>query len=62
MTVKASGTSLTAIFGIGPVIAATVIGDVEDVTRFAIRDKFAAWTGTAPIEVSSGRGSLRVAG
>jgi transposase len=53
--VKASGTSLTSVYGIGPVIAATVIGDVEDITRFATRDAFASYTGTAPIEVSSGR-------
>jgi transposase len=52
--VKASGTSLTEIFGVGPVIAATVIGDVADVSRFATRDRFAAYNGTAPIEVSSG--------
>ena len=52
--VKASGTSLTGIFGVGPVIAATVIGDVADVARFATRDRFAAYNGTAPIEVSSG--------
>jgi transposase len=51
--VKASGTSLTGIFGVGPVIAATVIGDVADVSRFATRDRFAAYNGTAPIEVSS---------
>src|SRR5438552_3002249 len=50
----ASGTSLTGIFGVGPVIAATVIGDVADVARFATRDRFAAYNGTAPIEVSSG--------
>src|SRR5436190_6694677 len=52
--VKASGTSLTGIFGVGPVIAATVIGDIADVARFATRDRFAAYNGTAPIEVSSG--------
>src|SRR5207244_7602671 len=52
--VKASGTSLTGIFGAGPVIAATVTGDVADVARFATRDRFAAYNGTAPIEVSSG--------
>jgi transposase len=52
--VKAAGTSLTGIFGVGPVIAATVIGDVADVARFATRDRFAAYNGTAPIEVSSG--------
>ena len=52
--VRVSGTSLTEIFGIGPVIAATVIGDVPDASRFASRDRFAAYNGTAPIEVSSG--------
>jgi transposase len=52
--VRASGTSLTEVFGVGPVIAATVIGDVRDVSRFASRDRFAAYNGTAPIEVSSG--------
>jgi len=53
--VKASGTCLTGIYGVGPVIAAIVIGDVEDITRFATRDGFASYTGTAPIEVSSGQ-------
>jgi transposase len=53
--VQATGTSLTEIFGVGPVIAATVIGDVRDVSRFASRDQFAAYNGTAPIEVSSGK-------
>jgi transposase len=52
--VRASGTSLTEVFGVGPVIAATVIGDVRDVSRFRGRDRFAAYNGTAPIEVSSG--------
>ncbi len=33
--VRASGTSLTELFGAGPVVAATVIGDVTDVSRFA---------------------------
>jgi transposase len=53
--VQASGTTLTGLFGIGPVTAATVIGDVRQVGRFASRDRFAAWNGTAPIEVSSGQ-------
>jgi transposase len=38
-----------------PVIAATVIGEVRDVSRFKDRDRFAAYNGTAPIEVSSGK-------
>ena len=50
----AAGTSLTGLFGVGPVIAAAVIGDVRDVSRFGGRDHFAAYNGTAPIEVSSG--------
>jgi transposase len=53
--VRATGTSLTEIFGVGPVIAATVIGETGDVSRFAGRDAFAACNGTAPIEVSSGK-------
>ena len=53
--VQAAGTSLTTLFGVGPVIAAAVIGDVRDVSRFPGRDHFAAYNGTAPIEVPSGR-------
>jgi transposase len=53
--VQAAGTSLTGLFGVGPVVAAVVIGDVRDVSRFAGRDNFAAYDGTAPIEVSSGQ-------
>ena len=52
--VRAAGTSLTRLFGVGPVIAAAVIGDVGQVARFPDRDHFAAYNGTAPIEVSSG--------
>ena len=52
--VRASGTTVTEIFGVGPVIAATIIGDVASVSRFASRDRFAAYNGTAPVEVSSG--------
>jgi len=52
--VRASGTSLTGLFGVGPIIAATIIGGTGDVSRFPDRDHFAAYNGTAPIEVSSG--------
>ena len=51
---QATGTSLTGLYGVGPVVAAVVIGDVRDVSRFPGRDHFAAYNGTAPIEVSSG--------
>jgi len=53
--VRASGTSLTGLFGAGPVTAAIIIGEVRDVSRFKDRDRFAAYNGTAPIEVSSGQ-------
>jgi transposase len=52
--VTASGTTLTDIFGVGDVVAATLIGHAGDPTRFANDDKFAAYNGTAPIEWSSG--------
>lgn len=52
--VAASGTSTATIFGVGPVVAATVVGITGDITRFPTRDRFAAFDGTAPIEVSSG--------
>jgi transposase len=52
--IRAHGTSLTGLFGVGPVIAGLVIGDVPDVTRFPGRSHFAAYDGTAPVEVSSG--------
>jgi len=52
--IAASGTSLTELFGVGPVVAAMLIGYTGEVARFRNRDHFAAYTGAAPIEVSSG--------
>ena len=40
--------------GIGPTGAATLLVEVGDITRFPNRDHFASWTGTAPIDASSG--------
>ena len=54
VAIKASGTSLTGLYGVGPVIAATLIGYSGDITRFADRDAYATFNGTAPIEFSSG--------
>ncbi len=42
--VRASGISLTEVFGVGPVIAGTIAGDCGDVSRFPSRDHFAAYT------------------
>ena len=49
----ASSTSLTNVFGIGPVLAAMLIGYSGDITRFRTRDHY-AYNGTAPAEFSSG--------
>jgi transposase len=54
VAVRASGTTVTEIFGVGPAVAAAVIGDVGDISRFASKDSFAAYNGTAPAGVSSG--------
>ena len=52
--VEASGTTLTQIFGIGPILAATIIGAVGNVGRFPSKGHFASYSGTAPLETSSG--------
>ena len=52
--VTASKTSLVEIFGVGPVVAAMCIGFTGDVRRFPSADRFAAYNGTAPVEMSSG--------
>jgi len=52
--VLARGSTLMDIHGIGPVVAARILADVGDVARFADRNRFASWTGTAPIDASSG--------
>jgi len=53
--VEASGTTLTEIFGVGPILAATILGTVGDVTRFPTKGHFASYSGTAPVEASSGK-------
>ncbi|MEJ7707221.1 MAG: transposase [Nocardioidaceae bacterium] len=52
--VLARGSRLMDLHGVGPVVAARILADVGDVTRFADRNRFASWTGTAPLDASSG--------
>ena len=52
--VIASGSTLMDLPGIGPIGAARILADVGDVSRFADRNRFASWTGTAPLDASSG--------
>jgi hypothetical protein len=48
------GSTLLQIHGIGPAGAARTLADVGDIRRFADRNRFASWTGTAPLDASSG--------
>jgi transposase len=52
--VVATGTGLLDLHGIGPSGAARLLVEVGDITRFPDRNHFASWTGTAPIDASSG--------
>jgi transposase len=52
--VEASGTTLTEVFGVGSILAAKIIGTVGSVARFPTKAHFASYSGTAPVEASSG--------
>jgi transposase len=54
LAVEASKTSLVELHGVGPIVAALILGHSGDVTRFASRNHYASYNGTAPIEASSG--------
>jgi transposase len=53
--VAQANTSLVQLFGVGPVLAATFLGEVGNIGRFPSKHHFAAHTGTAPLEASSGQ-------
>lgn len=50
----ATGSTLTTIHGLGIVLAAKILGHVGTITRFPTADHFASYTGTAPLDASSG--------
>ena len=52
--VEARDSTLMTLTGIGPSGAARLLADAGDIHRFADRDKFASWNGTAPLDASSG--------
>ena len=52
--VKQAPTTLPELFGVRSVLTAKLLGEVGDVSRFATKAQFASYTGTAPIEASSG--------
>jgi transposase len=53
--VAAADTTLTDLYGVGPLIAARFIAEVVDIHRYPNRNAFAAANGTAPLPASSGR-------
>jgi transposase len=55
--VAQSMSNLAGLFGVGPVLAATFLGEVGDVHRFPTKHHFAAHTGTAPLEAPAARSS-----
>ncbi|MBS2937721.1 IS110 family transposase [Nocardioides sp. J2M5] len=52
--VRATGTTLLDLHGIGPTGAARLLVEVGDITRFPSKSHFASWNGTAPLDASSG--------
>jgi transposase len=54
VAVAASGTTVTDIHGVGPIVAALLIGHSGDIARFPTAGHYASYNGTAPIEASSG--------
>ena len=52
--VIASATTVTAIHGVGPIMAAYLVGYTGDVRRFPSAAHYARYNGIAPIEASSG--------
>ena len=53
--IRTSGTTLTSIYGVGDLLAAEILAEVGDPTRFATKYKFAMANGTSPLETSGGR-------
>jgi transposase len=47
--VDGTGTRLTELYGIGPVIAGRILAEVDTIDRFPSKDHFASHNGTAPI-------------
>ena len=52
--VNASSTTVTDVIGVGPIMAAYLIGYSGDIRRFPTAGHYARYNATAPIEASSG--------
>ena len=59
--VTASGTTVTDVHGVGPIMAAYIIGHTRDIRRFPTAGHYARYNATAPISAStSGDGRHRL--
>jgi transposase len=52
--VAATGSTLAEVHGIAVVLSAKILGHVGDISRFPSADHFASYTGTSPLDASSG--------
>jgi len=52
--VRATDTTVTNVYGAGPVVAAYLIGYTGDITRFASKAHYARYNASAPLNASSG--------
>jgi transposase len=52
--VEHADSTVVDIYGVGPIVAAIILGHTGDVTRFPTAGHYARYNGTAPIEASSG--------
>ena len=53
-TLAATHSTITNIHGVAHILAGKILGHVGDVTRFPTADHFASYTGTSPLDASSG--------
>ena len=51
---RVADTTVTDVYGVGPIVACYLIGDTGDITRFATKDRYARYNATAPLAASSG--------
>lgn len=52
--VETADTTVTDVYGVGPIVAAIILGQTGDIARFRTAGHYARYNATAPIEASSG--------
>ena len=54
VAVRAADTTVTNVYGVGPIVAAYLIGYSGDITRFGSKAHYARYNASAPLNASSG--------